>query len=1221
MLLLYIGVYKALYDYPALAPEELSIATDDLLYVLEKLDIDEWWKVKKRVLPEGTEEVEEPEGLVPLNYIEPAPIVQQCSALYDYDKQTDEELLFKEGDRFNIYDNKDPDWLLAGDTAGKVYGFVPANYVQVADKLFGSSEQPLPPLPSESQPTTAATPATAQGVSAAALPPINFAPPPVHKDRATPEAQPAPVTGEEEEEEEAPPMPTRPRGNTATSAASQGDERDHYDLRDSQRDSQRDHDQPVSVGDDLPQHGFDGEYFTWYIDEIDGRKKRPVVLSVGPRTVKLAPNVKKLSKLRGGASSLDNEWRMKDLKECTNEKKHVFLELKHPQALVELHAGLKDVAEAICSVIQDFKAADLGRGLGEVARALVATTGSDNRKIGRLMFDFQAQLPDELGCREGDEVYVINDVKSKEWWMCQHTQTKRLGVVPASYIEVVATTNLDRLTDGARKQKHLKGRVVEKKSRHRDRNERDKIRERDRAQRDKKKGAADADKSMPNYHRVRTWIDLLGLFKVEAEFLGFVDGKIHLHKTNGVKIAVQASKLSVEDLEYVEKVTGKLLEAQKEEVARANLKRTARRLDSHRERLATAAINDVGRSLSGLRPPLGQVASQGAAESDYDWFEFFLGCGVDIGNCQRYLLNFSRERMDDAVLEDISPPLLRTLGLREGDIIRVMKFLDTKFDRKRSEEPQPPQPLFTGQDGSLKNNSAVAAPPPVDAGALPLPVKAPDDDAWVARPAARSTEDLTKPSPLPAPQTPQYTGSLQDLVNIKPYDANAKPPASVSDAAPLQPALQPTKTAQPPAPARPAVPPPQFAPVSAQKTGELVPVRTGGLVPAQPTGFMAIQPTGFVAIQPTGFMAIQPTGQLVMVMATTGGMPTGGMATGMPATSFGGVAPVLQQGQMSMPTTLFGQGLSLQKTGPLVPTQRTGGQPTGGLMPQFGTGQMPQFGTGPAQMPQMPQFGTGQVGQSTGNPVMPWQLASQQQMAQMGQGQNGTGQNQQGQQNQTQPMQASTTGGIGNAFVPQLSFGKQITGGFMNSPNSLQTGQQPGQPFNAQMNQMTNQFGQTSLGGQDQPFGQQPFGQAPQPSFGQAPQPSFGGQFGQFGQAPQPSFGQAPQPSFGQAPQPSFGQAPQPSFGQAPQPSFGQAPQPSFGQAPQPSFGQAPQPSFGAPQTTFGGQPSFEGFGGGAPLQSQPTGLGFGNSPMQLQQTGASRANLAAATPDNPFGF
>ena len=67
---LYIGVYRALFDYDAQADEELSIREGDLLYLLEKSDIDEWWNVKKRVIATGDEVVDEPSGLVPSNYIE-----------------------------------------------------------------------------------------------------------------------------------------------------------------------------------------------------------------------------------------------------------------------------------------------------------------------------------------------------------------------------------------------------------------------------------------------------------------------------------------------------------------------------------------------------------------------------------------------------------------------------------------------------------------------------------------------------------------------------------------------------------------------------------------------------------------------------------------------------------------------------------------------------------------------------------------------------------------------------------------------------------------------------------------------------------------------------------------------------------------------------------------------------------------------------------------------
>ncbi|OAD69390.1 hypothetical protein PHYBLDRAFT_95682, partial [Phycomyces blakesleeanus NRRL 1555(-)] len=52
--------------------------------------------------------------------------------------------------------------------------------------------------------------------------------------------------------------------------------------------------------------------------------------------------------------------------------------------------------------------------------------------------------------------------------------------------------------------------------------------------------------------RVRTWTDRSGAFKVDAELLSYYDGKLRLHKTNGVKIDVPLEKMSMEDIRYVE---------------------------------------------------------------------------------------------------------------------------------------------------------------------------------------------------------------------------------------------------------------------------------------------------------------------------------------------------------------------------------------------------------------------------------------------------------------------------------------------------------------------------------------------------------------------------------------------------------------------------------------------------------------------------------------------
>lgn len=158
------------------------------------------------------------------------------------------------------------------------------------------------------------------------------------------------------------------------------------------------------------------------------------------------------------------------------------MEFKNPATSLELHAGSKDVAQAIMAILGDLKGAESAHGLKEVARASQASTNSKNRKIGRLLYDFEAQGSDELNCREGDEVYIVDEKKSKDWWMVENVDTGKQGVVPSTYIEIVGTSNLDKLTDGPlrRKSGRSKGRVVdgkEKRYHSRNREERDRIRE------------------------------------------------------------------------------------------------------------------------------------------------------------------------------------------------------------------------------------------------------------------------------------------------------------------------------------------------------------------------------------------------------------------------------------------------------------------------------------------------------------------------------------------------------------------------------------------------------------------------------------------------------------------------------------------------------------------------------------------------------------------------
>ncbi|KAJ7799139.1 SLA1 homology domain 1, SHD1-domain-containing protein [Mycena olivaceomarginata] len=63
--------------------------------------------------------------------------------------------------------------------------------------------------------------------------------------------------------------------------------------------------------------------------------------------------------------------------------------------------------------------------------------------------------------------------------------------------------------------------------------------------------------AFPPRDRVRIWHDRTGQFRTDAAFLGLRNGMLRLHKTNGVIVEVPEEKISIKDLDYVEKVTSK----------------------------------------------------------------------------------------------------------------------------------------------------------------------------------------------------------------------------------------------------------------------------------------------------------------------------------------------------------------------------------------------------------------------------------------------------------------------------------------------------------------------------------------------------------------------------------------------------------------------------------------------------------------------------------------
>ncbi|KAI0025601.1 hypothetical protein F4780DRAFT_721911 [Xylariomycetidae sp. FL0641] len=1047
----FLGVYKAVYDYAPQSEGELSISEGDVLYVLEKSSDDDWWKAKKKA---SGDDDDEPVGLIPNNYVQEAHPEAQARALYEYTRQTDEELSFPEDAQLDVYDTSDPDWILVGHD--KDYGFVPANYIEVTAGTAAQPAQPQhapePDLEPEPEPEPAPAPAPAppslpsrppvpaepeepqspplpERPPAAAEPPSPAAPPGpaaalagVMAGRSASTSSPAPppisVPPRQQQvpvsdDEPSPALPARPPSQSIHSnelplpsptlpqrtasrrdydddsyarpnrSASRRDYDDGYShSRPSRTSSRRDYenDQDNPRASRIAPGGFHMYNINEMVSLMGKKKKMPTTLGVNLKTgvILIAPE--------HASDGPTQEWTGDKMTHYSREGKHVFLELVRPSKSIDFHAGAKDTAEEIVSALGELSGAMRAEGLREV---IMAGTGQHPMKRGQVLYDFMAQGDDEVTVAAGDEVLIVDDSKSEEWWQVRRLKSGKEGVVPSSYIEVTesvpsgqpAGINAGRSTVA---QNRLEEERLTKEAVKRDQRAAEvgpglRLPERhsslsagssgnrsgkQRSRRESSRGdgsRSGASKTKPDASKVRTWTDRSKSFSVEAQFLGLKDGKINLHKMNGVKIAVPLAKMSLEDIEYVERCTGISLDEDK-------------------------PLADVKRAKS-TRPRAAQGSSSAGAsveKPEYDWFQFFLSCEVAVGLCERYAQAFAKDSMDESVLPDVDASVLRNLGLREGDIIKVMRYLDKKFGRdgKKSvgftNDGEGEGGLFSGPGGTLRNNTRKGRPAPavatndtIDLKALgpkeasgnnsaspsPNPDKSSngfEDNAWDVKPS-KQAEPQPQPQPQPAAPAPES----------KPAPTATPPPAaplsqSLQDLSLLSKPLEPSKV-------QPSAPPVTMPPPQAQ------PPQQAATAPAQPQG---ASPSFFTGIQ------ANPTGQAAPAQPLNLGLgsrqrPIAPQMTGAP----GGLVPPPPARPLSAPLSAQPSGfapppLQPQMTGIAPPgqslnelnQQRTGmqqpfmggfqPQPTGqpGMMPAYtGAGMPTQFMQ--PQMTGMPQQG------------------------------------------------------------------------------------------------------------------------------------------------------------------------------------------------------------------------------------------------------------------------
>ncbi|PWN52249.1 hypothetical protein IE53DRAFT_10601 [Violaceomyces palustris] len=1047
----YVALCKALYDYTAQAEDELSLTEDDTLYILEA-DDPEWWKAKLRRLNEdGTpvqdqtdEEAESLVGLVPKNYVEEAEPLRLSRALYDYEAQTEDELSITEDELLRVYET-DGLWLLVkkqgqdtiGGGEGRL-GYVPANYVdEVAAVDTGSAPvteeegQQIEDEDEEDDTSVAATPS---------LPTMIMAPAGI-QDKAD-DIKMWPVSAVDSKKKKK--KGTLGIGNASLFFASESDKMPV---------------QKISVLH-ITAHSIEkGKNLLVELSTEAGVQDNCLRFHSGSKDA-AEEIAKKIDDSKGAAQNGNESSSIPNPPPVAAQSASIPLPPPPPpiggSALPPPTRSSSILPPPMRKTVS-FQAAEAqGPDSQEVSGANGhSAIGGDGRgEMAVALYDFEAQGDDELSVAE-DEKLTVLEKENDDWWKVRNARGEE-GVVPASYVEIQESNSgddgaaeaasaaaeaqrqkqIEEAEAEAERQRQIKAEATER--RRREAEERAFKEEQERARREALKAQPapkppkleqrpsttevnraarnvaipqnrsaperpkeSGNKSKPAPNKTRVWHDRTGQFKVEAEFLGFNQGKIRLHKLNGVVIEVAVEKMSNPDIQYLEDVTGKKLMPNEDEIASKRREqerlRQASSSDSRRDRdrdRERQRERDREQQKEKEREQRHRQNSSRGPKRNVDWFEFFLAAGVDVDDCTRYAAAFERDKIDETILPDLEAGILRSLGLREGDIIRVVKLIDKKFRSNRSagqqgrpsaqsqsdiekqmkadEElarklqeqetaarrgsttsPAPPQ-LFSGPNGSLKNNTRRGRPTPthkstsdsVDAASLAAASESLVRSA-TASPPTRSNTMSPGASRKTATPKPATSGFDDDAwtprpPSTKPSVSTPAPPTPASPPAPTPPAMSasPAVPAQPPvATPEPSKPAPDPNSALFEKLAAMKPpsASTSPRPGASPSNVGFLGGVGYNPNAPRGPLAPVPSNQgllqpLIPTQGTGQFVPTRQQPTGMGGMGMNGMQP--QQtglGGMGMNMGMgmgVGMGMGMQ-------SQQNGWSNQGGMQPQM----------------------------------------------------------------------------------------------------------------------------------------------------------------------------------------------------------------------------------------------------------------------------------------------
>ncbi|KAI8885490.1 hypothetical protein K501DRAFT_293458 [Backusella circina FSU 941] len=316
------------------------------------------------------------------------------------------------------------------------------------------------------------------------------------------------------------------------------------------------------------------------------------------------------------------------------------------------------------------------------------------------------------------------------------------------------------------------------------------------------------DLPKPDPTKIRTWTDRSGTFKVEAQFIDFHNGKLRLHKLNGVKIDVPVGKMCAEDVRWV---------------------------DQQQRRISTPAPAPVVQESSVPILSRSNTTGQKKLNKRWDWFDWFMAIGIPMQASLQYASSFKAEKLDDSDISQLTHKQMKTLGLKEEHVRRVERFIETGISEDPEDEIKKKEQLEKDEEMARKlqnewqnsesspNTKPASRPrPPLSA---PNAVH-PDLLEFIGTQLGSSNSITTTSTPAPVQQQQQLALTpIPSAVKAKEPEAASQNSSRGfqddawtprSDASPLPPAATPVK---PMIPSQVTSPPPPLQPIQAAPTG------------------------------------------------------------------------------------------------------------------------------------------------------------------------------------------------------------------------------------------------------------------------------------------------------------------------------------------------------------------------------------------------------------------